>query len=85
MPTNGDETLSQRYQREHAEHLARLAEMTPEQMAAIVLDLHNAQASMDKATTLLAEARSRLADVASSLQSWKLIEQIDDWIKRSKP
>ena len=48
MPTFGDETLRDRYAREHADHLARLAKMTPEQIAEMELDLHNAMAELDR-------------------------------------
>ena len=48
MPTYGDETLHDRYAREHADHLARLAKMTPEQIAEMELSLHNAMAEVDR-------------------------------------
>lgn len=48
MPTYLDETLHDRYAREHADHLARLAKMTPEQIAEIELSLHNALAEVDR-------------------------------------
>lgn len=48
MPTYCDETLHDRYAREHADHLARLAKMTPEQIAEMELSLHNAMAEVDR-------------------------------------
>lgn len=48
MPTYGDETLHDRYAREHADHMTRLAKMTPEQIAEMELDLHNALAEVDR-------------------------------------
>lgn len=53
MPTYGDETLHERYQREHADHLARLAKMTPEQIAEMAMSLHNALAEADRLRTQL--------------------------------
>lgn len=47
MPTFVDETLRDRYAREHADHMARLARMTPEQIAELELSLHNALAERD--------------------------------------
>lgn len=48
MPTHNDETLHDRYAREHADHMARLAKMTPEQIAEMELSLHNAMAEVDR-------------------------------------
>lgn len=48
MPTYCDETLHDRYAREHADHMARLAKMTPEQIAEMELSLHNAMAEVDR-------------------------------------
>lgn len=48
MPTHNDETLHDRYTRDHLTHLARLATMTPDQIAAMELDLHNAIAEVGR-------------------------------------
>lgn len=48
MPTHNDETLHDRYTREHLTHLARLATMTPDQIAAMELDLHNTLAEVGR-------------------------------------
>lgn len=48
MPAFGDETLHDRYAREHADHMARLAKMMPEQIAELELSLHNALAEVDR-------------------------------------
>jgi hypothetical protein len=61
MPTYGDETLRDRYAREHADHMARLAKMTPEQIAEIELDLHNALAERDSALKHVEKMRDLLA------------------------
>jgi hypothetical protein len=47
MPTHHDETLHDRYAREHASELAIMAKMTPEEVYALSLELHNAKAERD--------------------------------------
>lgn len=54
MPTYGDETLHERYQREHADNLARLAKMTPEQIAEMELSFHNQIAELQTQLRLAA-------------------------------
>ena len=44
MPTHQDETLPQRYAREHQDHLKLCGSMTAEQVADIQLQLHNSLA-----------------------------------------
>jgi|GEM_PF-1198208 len=46
MPTNHDETLHERYAREHQAHLAIYARMTPEQISDMATELHNALARL---------------------------------------
>lgn len=52
MPTN-DETQQQRYQREHNDHLKALAKYTPEQIAAVEVDLNNATATIAQLRAVL--------------------------------
>lgn len=60
MPTHNDETLHDRYTREHLTHLARLAMMTPDQIAAMELDLHNALAEVGRLRAKLPSQGARL-------------------------
>jgi hypothetical protein len=41
MPTNCDETVHERYAREHQELLEMYAKMTPEEIFNMVLSMHN--------------------------------------------
>jgi len=68
MPTFHEETLQQRYERERRDHLARLATLTPEQIAEMEMKLHNASAQCDqmmKALMLL--SAMKLGMVADSI------------------
>jgi hypothetical protein len=47
MPTYHNETLLDRYQREHEADLARYARLTPEEVFQIDLARHNAEAKLD--------------------------------------
>lgn len=55
MPTHADETVEERYQREHRADLARYAAMTPVQIEKITIDLHNALAQRDKLLAVVVE------------------------------
>lgn len=66
MPTYGDETLHDRYAREHADNLARLSKMTPEHIAEMELSLHNALAEVDR---LRAKA-SQGGDAVEVVTTW---------------
>lgn len=48
MPTNHDESPLQRQERDHQSYLAMLAKMTPEQIAGLELQLHNALAECER-------------------------------------
>lgn len=67
MPTHGDETLHDRYAREHADHMARLAKLTPEQIAEMELSLHNALAEVDR---LRAQLPSQGGEAVEVLTTW---------------
>lgn len=47
MPTNNEETLLERYQREHMRRLDSLSTMSPRQIYDLELQLHNALAHRD--------------------------------------
>ena len=57
MPTNHDETLAERYMRELQTELAIYSRMTPEQIGAMAVDLHNALAERDAALAELATVK----------------------------
>ena len=63
--TYNDETLRERYQREHAEHLARLAALTPEQIDEMIVSHHNAMAAADSLRTDLLGALEACLDYGS--------------------
>jgi hypothetical protein len=63
--THDDETLTQRYQREHETHLASLAAMTPEQIFALEVEAHNAMAEVDK-------LKARIVEIESGAESLRL-------------
>lgn len=67
MPTHNDETLHDRYAREHADHLARLAKLTPEQIAEMELSLHNALAEN---AALRAQLHSQGGEAVEVLTTW---------------
>lgn len=71
MPTHNDETLHDRYAREHADHMARLAKMTPEQIAEMELSLHNAMAELDR---LRAQLPSQGGEAVAMRQRFSQIE-----------
>lgn len=48
MPASHNETLPQRYEREHREYLSLLSKMPPEQIADLERQLHNARAIRDQ-------------------------------------
>ena len=75
MPTHNDETLHDRYTREHLTHLARLATMTPDQIAAMELDLHNALAEVDR-------LRARLPSQGDEAVAWAICKEPGrvDWL-----
>lgn len=55
MPTNANETLQERYQREHQVELDLCRLMTPEQIFNLKAQLHNAEAANDKMLAALRE------------------------------
>lgn len=57
MPTNHNETLAERYMRELQTELAIYSRMTPEQIGAMAVDLHNALAERDAALAELATVK----------------------------
>ena len=65
MPTHNDETLHDRYAREHADHMALLAKMTPEQIAEMELSLHNAMAELDRLRDRQTQRIGELAELAA--------------------
>ncbi len=58
MPTNFDETLDERYAREHRSYLDILAARTPEQMFADELAHHNALAQRDQLLNALKRVKA---------------------------
>jgi len=48
MPTNFDETLEQRYEREYLDMLDMYAEMTPYQIFQMAIELNNALAKVQE-------------------------------------
>ena len=64
MPTNHDETLAERYMRELQTELAIYSRMTPEQIGAMAVDLHNALAERDAALAELAALKGGQEAVA---------------------
>jgi hypothetical protein len=66
MPTHQDETLPQRYAREHQDCLKLCGSMTAEQVADIQLQLHNSLAREQALQQRLTAADER-ADTATSL------------------
>ena len=63
MPTNQDETLQQRYARDHQDYLKLCGSMTAEQVADLQLQLNNALAGE-------AALRNELAEVSSMRTLW---------------
>lgn len=61
MPTSHDETLQQRYARERQMYLGQLAQMTPQEIADLDLQLHNALAQRDQLLAALERAVERQA------------------------
>lgn len=59
MPTHNNETLFERYVREHQDMLAIYAAMTPDQIHDMAVELHNALAQRD---ALLAALKEILID-----------------------
>ena len=66
MPTHQDETLHQRYAREHLDYLKLCGSMTAEQVADLQLQLNNSLAREQALQALLTAADER-ADTATSL------------------
>ena len=66
MPTNHDETLPQRYEREHQAYLKLCGSMTAEQVADLQLQLNNSLAREQALQALLTAADER-ADVLEGL------------------
>lgn len=60
MPTNHDETIAQRYEREGREHLDMLAKMTPEQIRDLELQAHNALCDVDRLRSEIEVTRAAL-------------------------
>ena len=82
MPTNHDETLRERYAREHEIELATLAKMKPEQIHEMSLELHNALAERDTLRQQLADSdaalrESRANDTAAMGQLADMRQQRD--------
>ncbi|MBK3470499.1 hypothetical protein JJD61_07360 [Pseudomonas carnis] len=66
MPTHHDETLPQRYEREHQAYLKLCGSMTAEQVADLQLQLNNSMAREQALQALLTAADER-ADVLEGL------------------
>lgn len=87
MPTNHDETLHERYAREHEAELAMLAKMTPEEIHGLCLQLHNALAERDALRAELAEVKGRealagllaIVDDSRGVAGYHLNGAIADW------
>ena len=62
MPTYGNETTWERYQREHEEYLAMLAKFSPKDIFALQHQLHNALALLGESVALIKDARAALLD-----------------------
>jgi hypothetical protein len=75
MPTHNDETLHDRYAREHADHMARLAKMTPEQIAEMELSLHNAMAELER---LRDQQAKRIGELEELLLRVQVSLSLDD-------
>lgn len=60
MPTNHDETLQQRYLREHDEYVAMVKRMTPDQIMAIDVQLEAVTAQRDQLQAKLETERASL-------------------------
>ncbi|KFF43700.1 hypothetical protein JH25_07920 [Pseudomonas sp. BRG-100] len=69
MPTNQDETLPQRYAREHQDYLKLCGSMTAEQVADIQLQLHNSLAREQALQQRLTAADERADALADALES----------------
>lgn len=79
MPTYGDETLHERYAREHADHMARLAKMTPEQIAEMELDLHNALAEVDRLRAQASQGGEAVAWRVTGRDGLTITAQYPEW------
>lgn len=71
MPTNQDETLQQRYARDHQDYLRTCGNMTAEQVADLQLQLNNALAGEVKALEELTKANEKID------QAWNLSHSLD--------
>ncbi|PRW95765.1 hypothetical protein C7A07_25435, partial [Pseudomonas fragi] len=70
MPTHHDETLPQRYEREHQDYLKLCGSMTAEQVANLQLQLHNSlarEAALQHRLTAADERADERADVLEGL------------------
>lgn len=68
MPTHHDETLQQRYAREHQEYLALCGSMTAEQVADLQLQLNNALAREAALQQRLNTADQRIDELVDLLK-----------------
>ncbi len=68
MPTHQDETVLQRYAREHQGYLAQCCSLSPEQVAELQLQLHNALAREAALQHLLNIADQRVDDAADLMR-----------------
>ncbi|WP_443701304.1 hypothetical protein [Pseudomonas sp.] len=71
MPTNQDETLQQRYARDHQYYLKLCGSMTAEQVADLQLQLNNALAGEDELRKRLTIAEQRNASIAGKVDKCK--------------
>ena len=70
MPTNHDETLPQRYEREHQAYLKLCGSMTAEQVADLQLQLNNSLAREQALQALLTAADERADVLEGWLRRW---------------
>ncbi|NNB67623.1 hypothetical protein [Pseudomonas fluorescens] len=70
MPTHQDETLPQRYAREHQDYLKLCGSMTAEQVADLQLQLNNALAREQALQQRLTAADERADVLEGLLQDW---------------
>ena len=72
MPTHQDETLPQRYAREHQDYLKLCGSMTAEQVADLQLQLNNSMAREQALQVLLTAADERADVLETALRKIKV-------------
>ena len=88
MPTNDDETLHKRYEKEHHTVLSMLKNRTPEQMFMDDLLRHNAEAELITMKEQLDRANTRANIISQNLmferklheETTKLLVEAHEWI-----